>query len=289
MQRTRETAAWPTPPSSFQTLDWPPPAFSTFLSPVKHYGQSLRGRKVIVHCNPLWMTSPKADLSSAKEERFNHAGLAPQFYPRIPSYKADANARLTAIVEGNVTFLGGVDHLQNAYFDQKSILSWTLADDGGDPPRYPNAWKNPFAQVRMTVPVTAPYDPQRGPNSSRHKPWSKTGAGTTRFDWVPLDRSLQWGAFQRVIQTLRDRGNDVLVVLGPFNESMMTDENRAIYRKLRDGMASWLAEHKVHHIMPEALPSQLYADASHPLTEGYVLLAKRLNSDATFRNWMQPP
>src|SRR5262245_57218656 len=30
---------------------------------IRHYGQPLRNRKVILHCNVLWMSSPKADLS----------------------------------------------------------------------------------------------------------------------------------------------------------------------------------------------------------------------------------
>ena len=45
---------------------------------------SLRHQKVLLHCNLLWMTSPKADLSTDKEERFNHSRLVPQFFPRIP-------------------------------------------------------------------------------------------------------------------------------------------------------------------------------------------------------------
>ena len=68
---------------------------------------------------------------------------------------------------------------------------------------------------------------------------------------------------------LRDRGNDVLVVLGPFNEHMMTDDNRAAYRSIRDGIAAWLRQNHVSAVIPEVLPSVLYADASHPLTEGY--------------------
>jgi len=32
--------------------------------------------------------------------------------------------------------------------------------------------------------------------------------------------------------------------------------------------------------------SALYADASHPLTQGYHLLADRLFDDATFRKWL---
>ena len=253
---------------------------------IDHYGKSLRHRKVIVHCNVLWMTSPKADLSTDKEERFNHADLVPQFSPRIPCYKADANARLSAVVERNVRFLEWINHLQNAYFDQKSILNWTLADDGSDPPRYPNAWKNPFAQITFTVPPEPAVDPERGPKSPRHKPWSTTGEGSTRFEWVPLDRSLQWAAFQRLVKLLQSRDNDVLVVVGPFNQHIMAPENRPAFRQLRDGIADWLEKNHVAHVVPEVLPNALYADASHPLTEGYQLLAKRLSSDSTFQIWV---
>ncbi len=112
---------------------------------VHDYGRCLRHRKVIVHCNVLWMSSPKADLSTKKEERFNHAQLVPQFFPRIPCYKADLNPRLAAVVERHFTFSEWATPLQVAYFGQKSIPNWTLEDDGSDPPHYPNAYKNPFA------------------------------------------------------------------------------------------------------------------------------------------------
>ena len=46
---------------------------------VDYYCQPLRHQKVIVQCNVLWMTSPKADLSLDKEEPFNHSRLVPQF------------------------------------------------------------------------------------------------------------------------------------------------------------------------------------------------------------------
>jgi len=42
-----------------------------------------------------------------------------------------------------------VTHLQVTCFGQKSILNWTLEDDGSDPPHYPNAYKNPFAQTHV--------------------------------------------------------------------------------------------------------------------------------------------
>ena len=125
----------------------------------------------------------------------------------------------------------------------------------------------------MSVPPAPADDPQRGPESARHKPWSTTGVGTTRFEWVSLDASLQWAAFQRVVRLLRERGNDVFVVVGPFNEHMLAPENRARYLAIRDGVAAWLARETIPHLAPEPLPSPLYADASHPLTAGYELMA----------------
>ena len=256
---------------------------------VGYYAQPLRHRKVILHCNVLWMTSPKADLSIQKEEKFNHTDLVPQFRPRIPCYKADVSARLSVVVERNVTFVSWVNHLQSAYFGAKSILQWTLQDDGNDPPRYPNSYKNPLAQIRLAVPTAPEPDPERGPASSRHRAWSANGAHPSQFEWVGLDTSLQWGAFRRVLQTLRDRDNQVLVVLGPFNEHLIGEESRRGYRTIRDGIMAWLTANQVPHVVPETLPSALYADASHPLTGGYALLARQLYQNPTFQSWLQSP
>ena len=72
---------------------------------INNYGQSLRHEKILLQFNLLWLTSPKADLSSEKEQPFNHSSLVPQFTPRIPCYRADANERLSNIVQRNVPFL----------------------------------------------------------------------------------------------------------------------------------------------------------------------------------------
>jgi hypothetical protein len=262
-----------------------PLAFEGLL---RHYGGPLRHCKVLLHCNVLWLSSPKADLRTGKEERFNHAGLVPQFAPRIPCYKADLNHRLAAVVERHFTFSQWANHLQIAYFGQKSVLAWTLEEDGSDPPRWPNGYRNPFAQITLTVPAEPVPDPDRGPTSPRHKPWSTPGTageGSTRFEWVELDQSLQWAGFQRLVRLLQSRDNDVLVLVGPFNEHIMAGENRPAFRRLRDGIADWLAKNHIACVVPEALPGALYADASHPLTEGYQLLASRLYGDTTFREW----
>jgi len=252
---------------------------------VRHYGRAMQREKVLVQFNLLWLTSPKADLSSEKEQRFNHIALVPQFAPRIPCYHADANERLSAVVQRNVPFLQWVGHLQNAYFDQKSFLSWTLTEDGGSPPRYPNSYRNPLAEISLAVPSAPVDDSERGPQSARHKAWAVEGQGPTRFEWVGLDASLQWRAFQRLVRELRARGNAVFVVVGPFNEHMVAEENRANYRELRDGIRAWLEQNQIPNAIPATLPSELYADASHPLTQGYQLLAERLYADPQFQSW----
>lgn len=255
---------------------------------VEHYGDALRQRKVLLNCNLLWLSSPKADLQTTKEERFNHARLVPQFSPRIPCYRADASERLGVVMERNLPVLAWVNHLQNVSFNQKSIPDWSLEPDPNNPLIHPNAHKNPFAQLTLRVPTAPDSDPERGPASARHKPWSTTGEATTRFEWVTLDSSLQWAAFQRLTMLLRARGNDVLVVVGPFNEHMMAAENRTAYQQLRDGVAAWLTANQVPHVLPAPLASPLYADASHPLTEGYRELAEQLRADAAYQRWASP-
>lgn len=253
---------------------------------VDSYATALRGRKVVLHCNLLWLSSPKADLQVQKEEKFNHSRLTPQFSPRIPCYKANANERLSVLIERNVQFMSWVTHLQSAYFNDRSVPAWTLEEDSSsDPPRYPNSYKNPLAQITLRVPAAPADDPMRGPASSRHQPWTHNGAKPSQFEWVELDSSLQWAAFKRVLAKLQSRGNEVFVVLGPFNESMIASESAPAYRKLRDGVIQWLAEQKVQFLAPEPLPSELYADASHPLTAGYELLSQKLLSAPAFQRF----
>jgi hypothetical protein len=89
------------------------------------------------------------------------------------------------------------------------------------------------------------------------------------------------------MELLRSRGNDVLVILGPFNEPMVAEDQRAAFVRQRDGIVAWLAAQRVVHVVPEPLPSHLYADASHPLTDGYAMLAQRLCDAPAFQRWLK--
>lgn len=254
---------------------------------VTYYAKPLQQRKIIVHCNLLWLSSPKADLQVEKEEKFNHSRLVPQFRPRIACYKATANERLSVVVERNMQFMSWVTHLQSVYFEDRSIPAWTLQDDGGEPPKFPNCYRNPLKQITMEVPPSPAIDPLRGPASSRHKPWTANGGAPVPFEWVELNSSLQWAAFRREVQVLRARGNDVFVILGPFNEHMIAAENTEPYRKLHNGVTLWLDQQRIPHLAPKPLASDLYADASHPLTDGYRRLAQDILGSPEFQTWLK--
>ncbi len=256
---------------------------------VDHYGGSLRHRKVILQYNVLWMSSPKADLSSSEEQAFNHSQLVAQLFQPIPAYHADATARLNAIAGNKVGMFQWVNHVDSVYFDHLSIPAWTLEEDPADPQRWPNVRRNPLSQLKMQVPGEPANDPKRGPSSPRHRPWSANSAHPTHFEWVSLDRSLQWKAFQRTVALLRARGSDVFVIVGPFDEWMVAEDQRPTYRSIRDGVSEWLTTNRVAHLVPEALSSDLYADASHPLTEGYSMLAERIAADTEFKKWLAAP
>ena len=252
---------------------------------VRDYGKSLHDRKVIVVCNLLWLTSPKADLQAASDETINHVPLIPQFRPKVPSYQADAATRLGSVIGRYVSLMGWVNHLQSAYFNQRSVTQWTLAEDPDHPRSYPNAYSNPFTQVTCVVPSGRADDLERGEGSRRHKPWSAEGPRKTAFEWVPLSSSLQWGAFQRTVDLLRHRNNDVLVIVAPFNEHMIADTSLDAYKSIQSGIVAWLNDNHVPFVQPDTLPSDLYADASHPLTAGYEVLARQIFKSEAFQTW----
>ena len=197
-------------------------------------------------------------------------------HARFPVTGPMPPTRLNVVAERSIGLLGWVNIWTASTIDQLSIPRWTLEEDGSDPPRCPNAWRNPLAQITLTV----PGEPARRPAARPRQPAAQAlERRRQRADALRLGQpgqSLQWQAFQRSIGLLRSRGNDVLVILGPFNESMVAEDQRPALHRMRDGIAAWLTSHQIPHIVPDALPSDLYADASHPLTEGYALLARRI-------------
>ena len=100
-----------------------------------------------------------------------------------------------------------------------------------------------------------------------------------------MDESLQWAAFQRLSKHLQ-RNCDAIVVIGPFNEHMLSPNGRERFRSTKSVVQNWLTEQDIPFISAQPLPSEVYGDASHPLTEGYELLAELILSHPNFQAWV---
>jgi hypothetical protein len=88
---------------------------------------------------------------------------------------------------------------------------------------------------------------------------------------------------------LQERGNDLIVVLGPFNQHIMTADNRAKFKAIENEVKQWLESRSIVYSAPKLLDSSLYGDASHPLTQGYRQLAESLWNDSDFKEWLAVP
>jgi hypothetical protein len=253
---------------------------------VEYYGGDIAGRRVLLHCNLLWTASKRHDLQEHKEFRFNHPALVPQFVPEIPCYTENLSRRLSIVIERRVPFAVWANHLRVAYLDQKDLAAWTMQHPYENPVE--TLWpKSEGVRSLNSVGLQTPSPPDDPPQHDA-TPWIERGIQRQSFAWVELDGSLQWRCFRRTVEVLRERGNEVFVLIGPFNEHMLEDANRPVYAERKRAAEAWLHEKGVPCLAPEALPSHLYADASHPLSDGYALLAKRLLEDKSFADWAAP-
>jgi len=230
-------------------------------------GRDISAKNVIIQFNPLWMSSAKHDLQTEKEFHFNHPKLVPQFFPKIPCYKDSFSKRFSAAVERYVPFFGWTSHLRIVYYDNMDLPNWTLE----------HPYKNPLAAVTLELPVSQD-------NLQENVSWTEKGIAQEDFQWVEPSQSLQWQFFRRTIKLLKARKNKVFVVVGPFNEHMLKPESYETYQKMKSEIETWLKRNNVAYCIPPALPSELYRDASHPLGQGYAMLAKQLFENQSFKS-----
>ncbi len=241
---------------------------------IEHYGGDVSGKDVVLNCNLLWMSSERHDLQTKKEFSFNHPTLVPQFYPCIPCYREKLSGRIGIAVGREVPFLGWIKHVQIAYFDSAEIPRWVIE----------HPYESPAAAVTLRLP-SAGQSPESDP-----RPWTQNPQFRP-FNpaWVELDGSLQWHFFRRTVHLLRRQGNRVFVLVGPFNVHMLLEDSPAVYQRRMDEVRAWLDREGVPHYAPPPLPSELYADASHPLAEGYRRLAEQLFQQEAFRPFRESP
>jgi hypothetical protein len=238
---------------------------------LKLYGEGISNSRVILHFNPLWMASREHDLREGKEFRFNHPQLLPQFSREIPAYKASFADRLAIVAERLLPFRPWVRHWRWECLGGADLAKWTLA--------------HPYSKPISAVAKYAEGDP---PSKRTNLSWKERGATVQDFPWVELRESPQWRAFRDSVELLRRQGNTVLVVIGPFNEYMLTSRSCEGYHRVADEVREWLHENGVLYFVPPSLPSEYYADASHPLSKGYAMLGREILASEAFARLVQP-
>jgi hypothetical protein len=235
---------------------------------VQTYAGRLKDGRVLLHLNLLWMSSPERDLRADSDVAFNHPRLVPQFFPAIVSYKAPLSQRLAIVVDRHVSFFDLVNHVRTCWFDGRDVPSWSIS----------HPYQNPLALLDAR--------PAASRQAPRARPWTEQGIERQDLPWIDLDQSLQWRAWREAASTLRARGNRVLAVIGPFNEHLLLPPSRERYGLLKQKVAAWLKSEGIRSISPALLPSDEYGDASHPLSAGYVRLARSISRDPIFREWL---
>ena len=194
----------------------------------------------------------------------------PQFFHRPRAYAPSTAEAAEVVLERQVPFLTWKEHLKSVYWEGLGLPEWSL--------------DNPY-RLRPPGPELAGFsgaDPGSPPQS-----WRERGLAPSDLAWVPAGHSYQWASFRSLLALLAARGNRAFVLLGPFNTYALTPGSRARYEELRAAMEQWLEQQGVPYYAPARLPSEWYADASHPLGPGYRRLADELFAAPSFQRWMR--
>lgn len=238
---------------------------------VEYYGKSIKKKDVILHLNPLWMSSKRHDLTAEEEFRFNHPRLVPQFIRKPASYNPSFSQKVGILAERDIPFFSLANHVKTMSFDGIDLRNWTME----------NPYKNPFTAITLTIPA-----PENSPKSQPEK-WSERGMEKQDFSWVKLDESFQWYSYKKVLKTLKARKNNIFVIIGPFNPYILTDESLNRYKAMKNDIEKWLGDEGISYHAFSDLPSEEYADASHPLKDGYARIAEELYQAQPFQEWLE--
>jgi hypothetical protein len=232
-----------------------------------------RQKGVVLHFNPIWMTSPQRDLREEQPTQVNHQMLLPQLWPNLPAYQPDWNTRIGNLVGRKFRLTQWSNHLRLDDFKGLDFQSWTLEHPA----------ELPFQAIDL-----APPEPRNGP-ASFYRASARPPRKST-YDWVGLgdeaQGSFQLAGFKRAVQSLRSQGCPVFCLIGQLNPEMQTEASLEEEREIQEGLAEWLDQQQV---LFARLPVQAewMADSSHPLPEGYRAQAESLWRASEFQTWLQ--
>lgn len=234
---------------------------------VEDYADGVRNRRVIVHCNPIWMSSLERDLQTKQDGAFNQPKLLPQFDWRIKAYSATVEKRTAIAVERKTPLFGWAQHLRYVHCDGEDYPRWSL-DEPYDFPKK----------------LSMRFDEE---SEGKEVSWIERRIQPIDLPWLDLQDSLQWQAFQRTLRLLKARGNRVFVIVGPVNEHMLQQDSLRRYQALLAEIETALWNDDTPHLVLSLLPSDEYADLSHPLSAGYKHLAEQIVISESFENWLR--
>jgi lysophospholipase L1-like esterase len=227
---------------------------------VANYCGALRGKKVLLHYNPLWMNSQQYDLSGEEETSPHHPRLLPQFSPGLKCYGAEFSERMSVTLDRRIPFVRMLNHLRLCFFQNKDFKQWIVDNPG----------ENPLGRISLTI------DAGQKEKINSTRDWVASGIPPQDWKWVSLQDSKQWSYFQSVVARLQAADNQLCVMVGPINPHMQTAASLAQFREFQQEIKAWLDARGIESVVVPDLPSELYADASHPLKEGYELIADEL-------------
>lgn len=224
---------------------------------LEYHAPALTRKNIVVQFDPLWMIVENPDSSTRNPSLFNRPNLTPRLAAHFKApVKQAVGASWSRLVAASPLDAWG-ERLADTRVD---FLAWSLN----------HPYESPLQAISATLP------PSEDSRHLRLVPWS--GKASERIDelWGDPDSHGEWAAFEQLVGRLQDRGNRVLVLLGPMNEHIMSEGMRERYQGLKDVMARKLREKGVRVFVASLLSSDHYADICHPLGEGYEALAREL-------------
>ncbi len=224
---------------------------------LEYHAPALTGKHILLHFDPLWLIHEDdvSDLNKAK--LFNRPDLVPRLAAHFKGPFKEAVAVSWSHLLRSSPLQGWGERMSDTRVD---FLAWSL-----DHP-----YESPLKAISATLP------PSEDSHHQRLIPWSEHASEHLKGSWGDPDVYPVWTAFERLLSLLQDRGNRILVLLGPMNEHMMAPAMREQYQALKLKLAGKVKAKGVRCFVASLLPSRQYADICHPLKDGYEALAREL-------------
>ncbi len=222
---------------------------------LQYHAPAIANTRVILQFDPLWLLMEGPSSPDTPSMIYNRPNLVPRLAAHFSGPFRDAASLSWSHLIRNSAIREWGERLADARLD---FIAWSL-----DHP-----YENPVKAITAALPPSEDSHPQRLTH------WDYEQRVPNR--WADLAEDHEWAAFLRILTLLRSRGNNVLVLLGPMNEHMMTPETRDSYRSLRSRMEEILRSKGVPTFLPSLLPTEQFADICHPLGSGYATLAREM-------------